>query len=103
MNSSENFAMCRRFAFLHTRVLLHRQDELAEMEKTLIAMDDEDQGLDPRSLESRRRDDDRLEQPSRKSLMGKIDDKLKDYGTSIISLVYDPGLIFFARRFGRAH
>ena len=95
--------MCRRFAFLHTRVLLHRQDELAEMEKTLIAMDDEDQDLDPSSLKSRRRDDDRVEQPSRKSLMTKIDDKLKDYGTSIISLIYDPGLIFFARRFDHAH
>ncbi|KAL8907873.1 MAG: hypothetical protein Q9171_005676 [Xanthocarpia ochracea] len=79
MNSSENFAMCRRFAFLHTRVLLHRQDELAEMEKTLIAMDDEDKDQDPLSLESRRRDDDRVEQHSRKSLMAKIDDKLKDY------------------------
>ncbi|KAL8919813.1 MAG: hypothetical protein Q9172_004793 [Xanthocarpia lactea] len=86
MNSSENFAMCRRFAFLHTRVLLHRQDELAEMEKTLIAMDDEDQDIDPLSLESRRRDDDRVEQPSRKSLMAKIDDKLKDYDRDYGSL-----------------
>lgn len=80
MNSSDNFLMCRRFDFLHTRVLLHRQDELAEMEKALIAMDDEDQELDQLSLESRRRDDQRPEEPSRKSLMTKIDGKLKDYG-----------------------
>ncbi|CAL8581470.1 hypothetical protein XPA_007160 [Xanthoria parietina] len=78
MNSSDNFLMCRRFDFLHTRVLLHRQDELAEMEKALIAMDDEDEELDQLSLESRRRDDQRPE-PSRKSLMTKIDGKLKDY------------------------
>ncbi|KAL8758020.1 MAG: hypothetical protein Q9199_001804 [Rusavskia elegans] len=61
------------------KVLLHRQDELAEMEKALIAMDDEDQELDQLSLESRRRDDQRPEEPSRKSLMTKIDGKLKDY------------------------
>ncbi|CAO1598600.1 hypothetical protein XANCAGTX0491_002361 [Xanthoria calcicola] len=78
MNSSDNFLMCRRFDFLHTRVLLHRQDELAEMEKALMAMDDEDEDLDQLSLESRRRDDQRPE-PSRKSLMKKIDGKLKDY------------------------
>ncbi|KAL8790444.1 MAG: hypothetical protein Q9213_000596 [Squamulea squamosa] len=79
MNSSDNFLMCRRFAFLHSRVLLHRQDELAEMEKVLIAMDDEDEESDQLSLESRRRDDQRPEQGSRKSLITKIDDKLKDY------------------------
>ncbi|KAI4283972.1 MAG: hypothetical protein L6R38_001765 [Xanthoria sp. 2 TBL-2021] len=49
------------------------------MEKALIAMDDEDQELDQLSLESRRRDDQRPEEPSRKSLMTKIDGKLKDY------------------------
>ncbi|KAL8879785.1 MAG: hypothetical protein Q9198_002670 [Flavoplaca austrocitrina] len=79
MNSSDNFLMSRRFSFLHSRVLLHRQDELAEMEKALIAMDDEDQELDQLSLESRRRDDQRTEEHSRKSLMTKIDNKLKDY------------------------
>ncbi|KAL8696950.1 MAG: hypothetical protein Q9224_002532 [Gallowayella concinna] len=79
MNSSDNFLMSRRFAFLHTRVLLHRQDELAEMEQTLLDMDDEDRELDAVSLQSRRRDDERTEQPSRTSLIRKIDDKLKDY------------------------
>ncbi|KAL8945877.1 MAG: hypothetical protein Q9222_007643, partial [Ikaeria aurantiellina] len=79
MNSSDNFLMCRKFAFLHTRVLLHRQDELAEMEKSLIAMDDEDVELDELALQSRRRDDDRNEEPSRRSLIDKIDNKLKDY------------------------
>ncbi|KAL8729573.1 MAG: hypothetical protein Q9166_004653 [cf. Caloplaca sp. 2 TL-2023] len=54
-------------------------DELAEMEKNLIAMDDEDEELDQLALESRRRDDQRPEEPSRKSLITKIDNKLKDY------------------------
>lgn len=85
MNSSDNFLMCRRFSFLHSRVLLHRQDELAEMEKTLLAMDDEDVDLDELALKSRRRDDERTEEPSRSSLINKIDAKLKDYGRLFIS------------------
>ncbi|KAL8692458.1 MAG: hypothetical protein Q9218_002526 [Villophora microphyllina] len=62
-----------------TRVLLHRQDELAEMEKKLLAMDDEDFNIEPLALQSRRLDRDRPEEPSRTSLIEKIDDKLKDY------------------------
>ena len=89
MNSSDNFLMCRRFDFLHTRVLLHRQDELAEMEKALMAMDDEDEEHDQLSLQSRRRDDQRPDEPSRKSLMTKIDGKLKDYGMNSISFPFD--------------
>ncbi|KAI4111518.1 MAG: hypothetical protein LQ345_006755 [Seirophora villosa] len=77
---NDNFLMCRGFAFLHSRVLLHRQDELAEMEKQLLAMDDEDAENDKLALQSRRRDDQRPDQPSRKSLMERIDNKLKDYG-----------------------
>lgn len=80
MSSSDNFLMCRRFAFLHSRVLLHRQDELAELEKQLLGMDDEDVDLDELALQSRRRDDQRPEEPSRKSVINKIDSKLKDYG-----------------------
>lgn len=80
MSSDPNFLMCRRFAFLHSRVLLHRQDQLAEMEKQLLGMDDEDCELDELALQSRRRDDQRPEEPSRTSLIDKIDNKLKDYG-----------------------
>lgn len=84
MISSDNFLMCRGFAFLHSRVLLHRQDELAEMEKTLLAMDEEDIEFgEELALQSRRRDDLRPEQPSRKSLIDKIDTKLKDYGREL--------------------
>ncbi|KAI4132139.1 MAG: hypothetical protein LQ338_000893 [Usnochroma carphineum] len=79
MSSDPNFLMCRRFAFLHSRVLLHRQDQLAEMEKQLLGMDDEDCELDELALQSRRRDDQRPEEPSRTSLIDKIDNKLKDY------------------------
>ncbi|KAL8804775.1 MAG: hypothetical protein Q9182_002367 [Xanthomendoza sp. 2 TL-2023] len=56
------------------------------MEKALIAMDDEDVELDQLALESRRRDDQRPEEPSRKSLIAKIDDKLKDYDDLIMRI-----------------
>ncbi|KAL8682821.1 MAG: hypothetical protein Q9186_001150 [Xanthomendoza sp. 1 TL-2023] len=71
-------------------------DELAEMEKALIAMDDEDEELDQLALESRRRDDQRPEEPSRKSLITKIDDKLKAYGTSAICRIALEELMFAA-------
>ncbi len=70
---------------MHSRVLLHRQDELAELEKHLIALDEEDLELEPLALQSRRRDDQRIEQPSRKSVIDKIDTKLKDYGRFAMS------------------
>ena len=75
--------MCRRFGWLNSRVLLYRQDELAQLEETLIDMDDEDitykGGL---TLQSRKEDDDREdieEQYSRKTLINQIDTKLKEY------------------------
>lgn len=75
--------MCRRFGWLNLRVLLYRQDELAQLEETLIDMDDEDitykGGL---TLQSRQEDDDREdieEQYSRKTLINQIDTKLKEY------------------------
>ncbi|KAL8722798.1 MAG: hypothetical protein Q9181_007415 [Wetmoreana brouardii] len=49
------------------------------MEKKLLQMDDEDVELDELALQSRRQDRGRTE-PSRASLIDKIDNKLKDYG-----------------------
>ncbi|KAL8904970.1 MAG: hypothetical protein Q9207_002923 [Kuettlingeria erythrocarpa] len=86
VNSSQTYLMCRRFGFLHSRVLLHRQDELAELEKQLIALDEEDLELEPLALQSRRRDDQRIEQPSRKSVIDKIDTKLKDYDELVMRM-----------------
>lgn len=75
--------MCRRFGWLNSRVLLYRQDELAQLEETLIDMDDEDNTYkDGLTLKSRREDDIRKdieEQHSRKTLINEIDTKLKEY------------------------
>lgn len=81
-NSDDNFLMCRRFGFLHNRVLLYRQDELSELEKDLIRIDKCDEEENPVVLTSRSRDDeDDDPQFSRKVLINKIDAKLKDYGS----------------------
>ena len=79
INSDENFSMCRRFGFLHQRVLLYRQDELRDLEDQLIRLDDEDQEEMPKALKSRKLDDVR-EGSYRKALIQTIDDKLKEYG-----------------------
>lgn len=83
IDSDENFLMCRRFGFLHSRVLLYRQDELSKLESNLIEMDQLDQEECPLALRSRKTDDARddiEEQYSRKTLINQIDAKLKEYG-----------------------
>lgn len=78
--------MCRRFGFLHSRVLHYRQDELSYLENKLIDMDDLDKNELPTALKSRKtdeqRDDIEEEQYTRKYLINTIDQKLKEYGTS---------------------
>lgn len=82
LNCDENFLMCRRFGFLHSRVLLYRQDELYQLERRLLALDEADAKETPLVLKSRRADNEQDEQQVRKMLIGKIDEKLKDYGTT---------------------
>ena len=78
MNTDENFLMCRSYGFLHNRVLLYRQDELSQLEKQLIGMDDEDRETCPKRLQSRKTDESMDD--SRKTLIHKIDEKLTEYG-----------------------
>lgn len=70
--------MCRRFGFLHTRVLLYRQDELRELEDQLVRLDAEDAESEDPILTSRVLDD-AQEGSFRKGLIQEIDDKLKEY------------------------
>jgi hypothetical protein len=80
MNSDENFSICRRFGFLHQRVLLYRQDELRALEDRLIRLDDEDAEDDPKLLKSRKLDDVK-EGSLRRGLIQEIDEKLEEYGS----------------------
>lgn len=75
--------MCRRFGWLHSRVLLYRQAELAEYEEKLLDMDEEDITYrEGKTLKSRKDDDGRVgieEQYTRKTLINEVDTKLKEY------------------------
>lgn len=83
LNSDENFLLCRKYGFLHNRVLLYRQDELRELENQLLDLDAEDEELDDRALRSRVRDDKR-EGCRRKALIQEVDDKLKEYDDIVL-------------------
>ena len=72
--------MCRRFGFLHSRVLLYRQDELHQLEKRLLALDEADAEESPLVLQSRQHDNEQDEDQMRKKLIDRIDVKLKEYG-----------------------
>lgn len=79
--------MCRKFGWLRNRVLLYRQDELSQLERKLLSMDDEDKDECPVALQSRKKDDGREEidyEFSRQKLIQDIDDKLKQYGMYIL-------------------
>lgn len=78
MNSDPSFLMCRRFGFLHSRVLLYRQDEIAQLETQLVELDADDAVNNPRALISR--DFDEQQDSTRKELILSIDEKLKQYG-----------------------
>lgn len=82
VNSDDNFLIARKYGFLRSRVLLYRQDELSVLEKELIALDDDDRVNRALALQSRKHDEETDKDPvySRKVLMKKIDDKLKEYG-----------------------
>lgn len=87
--------MTRRFGFLHSRVLLYRQDELTCLENKLIDMDELDKEEKPVALQSRKVDDLRNdieeEQYTRKFLINTIDQKLKEYGTSFPPSAFGSG------------
>lgn len=86
VDSDENFSIFRKYGFLRNRVLLYRQDELAQLERTLIAMDEDDNGTNPDRLQCRQTDEDLDHEHTgdpiytRKGLIKAIDDKLKEYG-----------------------
>ena len=75
-----SFSILRKFGWLHSRVLLHLQDELQELEEELESLDSwELSSGDPSRLKSRRLDDERPN-ALRKALLIKIRSKLAEYG-----------------------
>lgn len=83
LDSDPNFMVFRRFGFLHTRVLLNKQDELRVLEKQLDNIDQEDAREKPKLLKCRERDmrqESTDEKKSRQALLQEIEGKLTEYG-----------------------
>ena len=80
MESDDSFKMYRQFGYVHTRVLLHLQCELAEMETRLKVMDEDDSQDERRKvfLQSQKRDT--KSNPERGILLSEFRVKLKEYG-----------------------
>ena len=77
--------MYRRFGYLQSRLLLHKQDELRELEDDLRDMDDRDKETEEgiECLQSRDLDDTRTlpeGRETRKALLQRIEKKMLEYG-----------------------
>jgi len=81
LDSDPNFMMCRRFGVLHMRLLLYRQDELADLERRLSCIDREDSLTEEgqQFLSSREMDEEH-----RQDLIDEIDRKMKAYDDLVL-------------------
>jgi hypothetical protein len=68
----------RRFAYLQSRLILHKQDQLRELEKRLDKEDHDDALVDPELLMCR--DKDEIGKRPRVELLAKIEKVFKEYG-----------------------
>lgn len=71
--------MCRRFGFLHQRVLLNKQDEICQLEEKLARQDEWNEDNNAEAVFSRRND---LEDSATQIILKEIELKLADYGES---------------------
>ena len=88
IDADPNFFLMRRFGFLRARTLLYQQDVLASLERELERLDNRDKEEDPvqlRNLNSRKRDDNQ-KGSRRRELFTRVDEKLKQYGEYYSSL-----------------
>ncbi|KAJ4172017.1 hypothetical protein NW754_007615 [Fusarium falciforme] len=76
LSSDPDFTIFRCFTRLHTRVLLHKQDDLIELEQKLDQLDLSQSQTNPYLLTTNRR---REANKDRQELLGKIEEKLKEY------------------------
>ncbi|KAI1399457.1 hypothetical protein F4819DRAFT_415797 [Hypoxylon fuscum] len=84
LSSDRDFSMFRCFARLQARMLLHKQDELADLEQKLDELDRAESAANPFHLTTNRRGD---ANPERQALLGVVEGKLKDYNTLLESFL----------------
>ncbi|KAK3690188.1 hypothetical protein B0T22DRAFT_379341, partial [Podospora appendiculata] len=82
MSSAGEFYIAREFRYLQSRVLLHQQDELRDLEAQLHRMDEHDSAIRPDILRSR--DLDEMVGGHRKQLITTIRERLKEYGDFLL-------------------
>ena len=88
----------RRFGLVFSRLLLNKQDEIREMEATLLAMDRTDQAngndvyLMSRTEDVNRNDESvpSLWSETRTQLLERLEKKTLEYGESIITFIENP-------------
>lgn len=78
-----NFLICRKFSWLHSRLLLHLQDELSQLERELEREDEWEFNSGDRLKLRARRIDCKRPDAKRQVLLTRIHEKLKEYGKSI--------------------
>jgi transglutaminase-like putative cysteine protease len=79
IDSDINTRIYRRFGYYRNRLLLHRQDELAEITRKLDSLDKADEFSCPERLYSRRDDEMEGDTCARLQLLQQLDVKMKDY------------------------
>src|SRR5271156_5343903 len=80
IDSDVDERLYRRFGYLRTRLLLYRQDEIAELEEELEKLDKELEVKEPYRLCSRRYDEEKKTDDGRlQDLMSRLDSKMKEY------------------------
>ena len=83
-DGDENFMIYRRFGYIHSRLLLNKQDELRELEDNLNDIDKRDERTTngKRYLASRELGEERevSEREARTSLLKSIEEKALQYG-----------------------
>lgn len=82
-----DFLICRRFGWLHGRLLLNIQDELQELERELEGEDEWEFHYGQRLKLRHRRKDCKGPHRKRQEILTKINVKLKEYGMSTKGLL----------------
>lgn len=86
-DSDPAFLIYRKFGWLHNRILLHLQDELADLEDQLEDLDRwEVLTGNPKKLLCRRLDDAVPEESERRRLLTLCREKLDEYGEHLLEL-----------------
>ncbi len=84
MNSDINTRLYRRFGLVRNRLLLRKQDCIAQLSEKLRSMDKTDEHEHPEKLWSRRHGEDAKDDSPRSRILVQLDTELKDYDALLL-------------------